>query len=139
MILSRRINFPETPLNCIAAFKARPQPSPQIIGKPIKVVQPLQAFVNQIPVYGQILVGQDIAQAGYGSQFTGKCWRKHTQFPQPQDALIEVPWFWCPLQRNEAVGDVNAALNGDFQVAFHNIAQVHVLEKFIQRFFPDRF
>ena len=81
---------------------------------------------------------QDIPEPGQGGQVTGKFWRQNAQLAHAQDGIVVINGFAGVLQGDDAMADINSTLCGDFEVAFHNVAQIGVLVKLIPPLVSER-
>lgn len=82
----------------------------------------LKIFVNEIPIYCQVFMSQDVAKAGHRSQSAGEIHREYSQFSQSQETLVRVPRPESTFQRDNAIRNINATLDRDFQVTLNDVA-----------------
>jgi len=63
--------------------------------KTVKIVQPLQILINQVPIYIHIFVYQDVSKAGHGRQSLRKIQRQYAYLPHDQERFVVISWLAC--------------------------------------------
>jgi hypothetical protein len=69
---------------------------------------------------------QDIPEAGYVGKGSGEDGIQDTQFTHPQDGIVVVSRLSGIFDGNDAVADIYAALCGNLQVPFRDVAKIGV-------------
>jgi hypothetical protein len=86
-----------------------------------------------VPVNGEVLMYQHIAQSGNRGKTTGKLDWQYTDLAQPDETLVVIGRLECFLQRNDSVGDVDAALHSYLGVTLRYVAQIGIFEELLKR------
>jgi len=113
-------------------------PLPHVFCKSRKIVKALQVIIDDVPFDAQVLVHQDIAESAQGREALRKLNRQHTNLPQPQQAFVIIGGAQSIFQRDDTIGDVDAALRGNLQVALDDVAQIGIRLKLNERARPQR-
>jgi len=97
-----------------------------------------EVSVDNRPVNIHIVMGEDVAKAGYWSQLAGQVTREDAQLAQRKYCVLTSRWPGSALQRNQAKRQIDAALPGDFKAASCDVLQVGISEKLDPVDRPDR-
>lgn len=100
----------------------------------IDIWQTLKISVHLIPIYPDVLVHQNIPKPSHGSNFLGEIYWQDLHLPQNDESFIIICWFYSLFYRDDPVGHIDTALNGDFQVSLNYIPQIRVFIKFVPGF-----
>ena len=94
--------------------------------------------VHGIPVDAYILVHEDVAKSGDGSESAGELGLEHSEFRHTHDGIVSVGRFAGLLSRDDLVADVDAALSSDLQIPLRNVPQEGILVELAARPIPER-
>ena len=88
-----------------------------------------EVSVDNLPVNIHVVMGEDVAKAGYWSQLAGQVTRDDAQLAKGKYCVLASLWPGSALQRNQPEREIDAALPGDFKAASCDVLQVGISEK----------
>jgi len=105
---------------------SRLQPFSDVFGESHQITDFLKIRIHFVPVKTKVFVHKDITEARDWREFSGELGREHSQFTHAQECLMVVAGLQSFLNGNDPMADIEAALGGDFQVAFNDIPQIGI-------------
>ena len=89
----------------------------------------MKPLINDIPVNGGILVGQDVAKTSKGSKPSSEIGWRYAQLTHTQDSFVIALRFLRLLNADNAVADVYTPLSRNFEITLDDISEIGILRK----------
>jgi len=102
-----------------------------MVHKVVQISQALQVSQYLVPIDLQVLMHENVAEASDRGETLCKLTRKNTDLPQHLYRAVGIVRFLQLFYGDDPIGDIDARLRRDLEVAFYYVLEVGIGRKLV--------